>query len=118
MSVQISKEYQALNRATNLAEAQQGTNRMNYTDQSGISRNLADNIIKVQGRAFYNNNNIWIDANIALSDTRNSKTERIRFNSKAYFELLKQEAMLDYLNLGKNVRFVYNNQVYEIYDKG
>ena len=118
MSVQISKEYQALNKATNLAEAQQGTNRMNYTDQSGISRNLADNIIKVQGRAFYNNNNIWIDANIALADTRNSKTERIRFNSKAYFELLKQEAMLDYLNLGKNVRFVYNNQVYEIYDKG
>jgi Ca-activated chloride channel family protein len=117
ISVEISKEYQRLNLANNLSDAKQGTLRMNYTDQTGQGRNLADDIVNIQGRAFYNNNNNWIDANIALEQPKSKPTERILFNSKAYHELTKQVDALAFLNLGKNIRFVLNNRIYEIYDK-
>jgi hypothetical protein len=45
------------------------------------------------------------------------KKNRIQFASADYFSLLKQYPQASqFMSLGKNVSFVMNNQVYEIYE--
>lgn len=117
-SVRASQEQQTLNRATNLAAAQEGLglDRLNYTNNAGEVKNMGSNILNVQGRAFYLNNNQWLDANIALTNGSTQKAKRIQFNSDAYFKLLQNQATTPFLALGRNVRFELENMVYEIYE--
>ena len=115
-SVQISKESQSMNKAENIADSKQGIERMAYKDKSGISRNLSDGITNIQGRAMYNNNNEWVDANISLSMEKNLKTNRIKFDSEDYYKLMENDEAIAFLNLGRNVRFMMNNEVYEIFE--
>lgn len=115
-SVRISTENQAMNKASNIADTKQGIERMTYKDTKGNRRNLADGITNIRGRAMYNNNNQWIDANIALNKSKNIKTNRVKFNSEAYYKLMENEEAVAFLALGRNVRFMMNNQVYEIHE--
>ncbi len=113
-SVRSSKEVQTLNKANNIAQTQVGNTRLEFKDKNGLSQNLAGGIQNVQGRAFYNNNNVWIDSNVQV--VKNQNTNRIRFNSSDYFALMqKNPETVEILSLGQEVRFVLNNQVYEIY---
>lgn len=113
-SVRASKEAQAMNKADNLADTKQGVERMEYKDNAGNQRNLSDGIVNVKGRAMYNNNNEWVDADIALNTNKNIKTNRVKFNSEAYYKLMENEEAIAFLALGRNVRFMMDNQVYEI----
>jgi Ca-activated chloride channel family protein len=115
-SVRTSKESQAMNKASNLADAQQGVERLAYTDNLGNNRNLSEGIVNIQGRAMYNNNNEWLDANISLNQDKNIKTNRVKFNSEAYYKLMENEEAIAFLALGKNVRFMMNNAIYEIHE--
>lgn len=115
-SVRTSKESQAMNKASNLVDAQQGVERLAYTDNLGNNRNLSEGIVNIQGRAMYNNNNEWLDANISLNQDKNIKTNRVKFNSEAYYKLMENEEAIAFLALGKNVRFMMNNAIYEIHE--
>lgn len=114
-SVRASKENQALNQAETIGATRQGIERLDYKDAEGNTRNLGDDIVNVQGRAVYQNNNQWIDANLSLAENQNLKTNRVKFNSTAYYKLLENKEAVAFLKLGQNVRFVMNNQVYEVY---
>jgi Ca-activated chloride channel family protein len=116
--VQASKEMQEMNRAENVGAAKQGEERLVYKDKAGESRNLGESISNVRGRAVYQNNNNWLDANIALNaaENNNLKTNRIKFNSEAYFKLMQKEGANDFLALGKNVRFMLDSEVFEVYE--
>jgi Ca-activated chloride channel family protein len=115
-SVRASKESQAMNNASNLADAKQGTERLAYKDNLGNNRNLSEGIVNIQGRAMYNNNNEWLDANISLNQDKNIKTNRVKFNSEAYYKLMENQEAIAFLALGKNVRFMMNNEVYEVHE--
>ncbi len=115
-SVRASKENQAMNKAFNMEQITQSKKRLEYKDKTGTKRNLSEGIVNVQGRAIYNNNNQWVDATISLSKNQNLKTNRIKFNSDAYFKLLETQEAIAFLSLGQNVRFVMNNQIYDIYN--
>lgn len=116
-SVRASQEQQVLNKADNLGAAEKGLglDRLNYTNSAGEAKNMASDIVNVQGRAFYLNNNQWLDANIALANNT-QKAKRVQFNSEAYFKLLQNEAAVPFLALGRNVRFELENTVYEVYE--
>ncbi len=116
--VQASKEMQEMNRAENVGAAKQGEERLVYKDKAGESRNLGESISNVRGRAVYQNNNNWLDANIALNaaENNNLKTNRVKFNSEAYFKLMQKEGANDFLALGKNVRFMLDSEVFEVYE--
>lgn len=115
-SVRASKESQAMNKASNIADAKQGAERLAYRDNLGNNRNLSEGIVNIQGRAMYNNNNEWLDANISLNKDKNIKTNRVKFNSEAYYKLMENQEAVAFLALGKNVRFMMNNEVYEIHE--
>ena len=69
----------------------------------------------VGGRTFYQNGSQWIDGE-AQKQT-DAKHIRIQFESKEYFDLLqKNPKALTWLSLGKNVQFVLDNQIYEVYE--
>ena len=118
-SVEASEEIQTLNMSTNLSEISVGQERLTYEDAEGNVQNLAQDVQMVQGRAQYLNGTEWMDA--ALLDPMNNQlpTNRIAFNSKEYFKLLDEEpAAADFLALGRNIRFVLNGQIWEIFEEG
>jgi Ca-activated chloride channel family protein len=116
--VQASKEIQEMNRAENIGAVKQGEERLMYKDKTGQNHNLGEGISNVRGRAVYQNNNNWLDANIALqsSENNNLKTNRVKFNSEEYFKLMQKEGANDFLALGKNVRFMLENEVFEVFE--
>lgn len=116
--VRASQEQQLLNKADNLSMAESGfgSDRMNYTNLQGEQKNMGGDIVNVQGRAFYLNNNQWLDANIAMTDQTQQKAKRVQFNSDAYFKLLQNAEAVPFLAIGRNVRFELGSTVYEIYE--
>jgi Ca-activated chloride channel family protein len=114
-SVRASKEVQRMNYADNFAQTRQGQARMNFTDKEGGVTNLVQQVKNIQGRAIYNTGKFWVDSQVQLQRSR--KVKRIQFASEDYFKLLREEPQsAQFLALGQNVRFVMNNQVYEIYE--
>ncbi len=114
-SVTASEELQRLNRAENYFETKQGSGRMMYVDEKGIERNLTHQVRNIQGRAVYQSGKFWVDSELQNQKVKNQK--RIQFNSNEYFELLNDKPeTAQFLALGQNVRFYYDNTFYEIYE--
>ena len=114
-SVQTSKEIQALNKAANADQTRQGNSRLGYQDQTAPPRNLNQQVKNIQGRAVYNTGNFWVDSQVQAQ--KNNRKIRIQFVSKEYFDFLaKTPEAAQFLALGRNVRFVLNNKLYEIYE--
>ncbi len=111
-----SRELQAMNKASSLSGAIQGHDRLDYKDAAGAVQNIADNVKNVSGRAFYNAGRFWVDSLIQSGEKQYTLT-RIRFAGKAYFDLLKRNSeAAQVMALGRNVRFLLNGDVYEIYE--
>jgi len=114
-SIIISEEFQELNSATNFAEKKQGWERMNYKDDQGYQKNLTQQVRNILGRAVYQSGKYWIDSE--LQNQKNKKQKRIQFNSDEYYKLLKDKPETSqFLALGQNVRFFYENIFYENYE--
>jgi Ca-activated chloride channel family protein len=114
-SVTASEEVQGLNTAGNVAETKQGSSRMNYKDSKGNEVNLTQQVRNIQGRAIYQSGNFWVDSELQNQKVKNQK--RIQFSSDEYFKLLKDKPETSqFLALGQNVRFYYDNTFYEIYE--
>ena len=114
-SVRASQENQRMAKAEDLGQSQQGKKRLEFKDQKGQTQNLGDDIRLVQGRAFYLNENRWVDGNLALEEFEPQKERRIQFASAEYFKLLKEEKHREILSLGQNLRFLAGEEVIEIY---
>jgi Ca-activated chloride channel family protein len=70
----------------------------------------------VNGRNFFQNEQQqWVDSGV--QNQSNAKRVRLQFNSAEYFALAAREARaLPWLSLGRNVQFVLDDTVYEIYE--
>jgi Ca-activated chloride channel homolog len=66
------------------------------------------------GKTFFQNNNQWQDSE--LQRNQNARRVRVQFGSPDYFALTKNSKALPWLSLGKNVQFVLNNTIYEVYE--
>lgn len=114
-SIAASEELQALNSASNFAETKQGSERINYKDENGIQQNLSRQVKNILGRAVYQSGKFWIDSE--LQNQKNKKEKRIQFNSDEYFKLLKEKPVTSqFLALGQNVRFYFEDTFYEIFE--
>jgi Ca-activated chloride channel family protein len=114
-SVRASKEVQDLNIATNYAQTQQGKSRLGFIDHKGQKRNLVQQVKNIQGRAIYNTGKFWLDSRV--QNEKSKQTQKIQFASSDYFKLLEEEPLsAQFLALGKNVRFVLKDTIYEIYE--
>ncbi len=120
---EVEEEYESMfetKSAKSVASSQniQQQNNMNYlSDKEVIGYDGAFNdVVMNNGRAFFNNNNVWVDSEI--QNNMHLKLNRIEFASEDYYNLLKNEPeAASYLALGNNIKFVFNNQIYEIYEK-
>jgi Ca-activated chloride channel family protein len=92
--------------APSLIPAQEANVRLaQYSDQGKF----------VSGKNFFQNDKQWIDPSIQT--VKNAKHVRIKFNSDDYFALArKNPAALPWLALGRNIQFVLNDEIYEIYE--
>jgi Ca-activated chloride channel family protein len=114
-SVTVSEEVQGLNQASNYGETKQGSGRMNYKDDEGYERNLTQQVKNVQGRAIYQSGKFWVDSELQKRKTMDEK--RIQFNTDEYFKLLNDKPeTAQFLALGQNVRFYYEDTFYEIFE--
>jgi Ca-activated chloride channel family protein len=114
-SVTVSEEVQGLNQASNYGETKQGSGRMDYVDDNGYVQNLTQQVKNVQGRAVYQSGKFWVDSELQKRKSKNEK--RIQFNSDEYFTLLNDKPeTAQFLALGQNVRFYYDDTFYEIFE--
>ncbi|MFZ2322733.1 MAG: VIT domain-containing protein [Ignavibacteriaceae bacterium] len=114
-SVKVSEEFQSLNSASNFKQTQQGNERLNYIDSKGVNQNLSQQVRNVLGRAVYQQDKFWVDSELQKRETKNVK--RIQFGTDEYFKLLNKEPeTAQFLALGQNVKFFYNNTFYEVYE--
>ncbi len=114
-SVRTSEEFRDLNLASNIAQTKQGGNRLDYSDGTGNIRNLSQQVKTVLGRAVYQSDEFWIDSK--LQKHKSAKIHRIKFASDEYFNLLSEnKEAAQFLALGQNVRFYYDNKFYEIFN--
>lgn len=110
-----SSEVQVLGNADKLSDNRQGMVRMLYKDKTGKTQNFSTQVKNVQGRAVYQSNDEWID--LYVQNSKSQKSNRIQFASTEYFTLLnKYPETSQFLSLGRNVKFVYKNNLYEIYE--
>jgi len=114
-SVQVSKEFQELNVASNYSQMRQGQSRLGYVDKKGNIQNITQQVKNIQGRAIYNNGDSWVDSRIQTQKFK--RTIRIQFASKEYFELMKNKPESgQFLALGQKVRFTLEDILYEIFE--
>ena len=104
--MRASSEVQKLNQAEAMAETRSGSDHLPGPDRQ---------FKMVQGKAFYANDGVWIDARV--QEANKLPLTRIAFASGAYFELLKKQPELaPVLALGRHVRFVSAGRIIEIFD--
>ncbi|MCP5053039.1 MAG: VWA domain-containing protein, partial [bacterium] len=116
-SARTSQELQQLNTADNFAQTQAGKSRLGYRDSKGNMQNVVNQLKNVQGRAFYNTGKFWVDSYVQQQNKPNQTVNRIQFASEEYFKLIAKEPLsAQFLALGRNIRFVMNNIIYEIYE--
>lgn len=114
-SIRVSKEFQDLNSAANYNQTKQGNERLYYTDSKGQKQNLANQVRNILGRAFYQQDKYWVDSELQKREMK--KAKRIQFNSDEYFTLLNKEPKTaQFLALGQNVKFFYNDVFYEVHE--
>ncbi len=113
-SVQASKANQSMNQASNIrTETKKALKKLDYFDNSGKSVSMNEKIKNVESRAFYYTGDKWVDSK--LQSNIKAETQHIRFNSEEYFAFLNANPKVSkILSLGKNIRFMYNKQVYEV----
>jgi len=110
-----SSEVQNLGYSERLEDSKQGASRMLYKDKTGKTQNLSSQVRNIQGRAVYQKNDEWID--LYVQNSKNQKMNRIQFASTEYFNLLnKYPETSQFLSLGQNVKFIYKNNLYEVYE--
>jgi Ca-activated chloride channel family protein len=115
-AARASTEMQALNYSSNIDANLQGKGRLNYKAKDGSLQNVASQVRNILGRAFYNNGSNWMDVSVQKQKA-DVKKNRIQFASAEYFDLLKKYPLApQFMSLGKNVSFVMNNEVWEIYE--
>ncbi len=67
------------------------------------------------GKSFFQNGEQWVDSEIQKMP--NAKRVRVQFNSPEYFALMKKDSkMLAWLSQGRNVQFVLEGTIYEVYE--
>jgi Ca-activated chloride channel family protein len=113
--VYSSETVQSMSGATSLEAGRQTDQRLSYRNAEGEKQNLVKQNLFVQGRAFYQAGDFWIDSYIQQNN--DADVVRIQIASKGYFDLLNNEkGTAKFLALGRNVRFFWKGQIYEIYE--
>jgi Ca-activated chloride channel family protein len=78
-----------------------------------VAQNYAEQVKVVNGRAFYQNGNIWTDN--TAQEKKDLKRKEIKFNSDEYFDLLVQHPdALPWFSLGSDVDVVIDDTLYVI----
>ena len=81
--------------------------------RASVSRNYAQQVQLVNGRAFYQNGNVWTDSTAQTRKALKQKT--VKFASEEYFMLLRaRPAAASWLALGSNVDVVVDDTLISI----
>jgi Ca-activated chloride channel family protein len=91
--------------------------RLGANGQRGQTRTVSQPMRYAAGKNFTQNERYWIDSAVQTAEAAKAKRNRVAFNSDAYFALLaKEPKAAQWLALGRNVQFVLNGTIYEIFE--
>jgi Ca-activated chloride channel family protein len=110
-SVATSKQLQAMHDKKNIV--QNYAQGMTFTDAEGKKQELNQQVRNILGRAMYQNGTSWIDP--AVQKKKYNRNVQIKYGTEDYFKLLKEKPLTaKFFSLGRNVRFVFENTLYEV----
>jgi Ca-activated chloride channel family protein len=91
--------------------------RKDANGQTGRTRTVSQPMRYAAGKNFTQNERYWIDSTVQTAEVAKAKRTRVEFNSDAYFALLvKEPKAAQWLALGRNVQFVLNGTIYDIFE--
>ncbi len=121
-AVQNSKAVQAMKSSLNEQQAAQAAGLAkssapaapgNTGYRASVTRNYAQQVQLVNGRAFYQNGNVWTDSTAQAKGALRQKS--VKFGSEEYFRLLRaRPAAAPWLALGSNVDVVVDDTLISI----
>ncbi|MFP6902715.1 MAG: hypothetical protein VCB81_03550, partial [Verrucomicrobiia bacterium] len=92
--------------------------RLGANGQRGQTRTVSQPMRYVAGKNFTQNERYWVDSAVQTAEAAKAKRNRVAFNSDAYFALLtKEPKAAQWLALGRNVQFVLNGTIHEIFEE-
>lgn len=92
--------------------------RRDANGQVGQTRMVSQPMRYAAGKNFTQNERYWVDSAVQTAEAAKAKRNRVAFNSDAYFALLtKEPKAAQWLALGRNVQFVLNGTIYEIFEE-
>jgi Ca-activated chloride channel family protein len=104
-----------LNAGTGLDSVTVGRSALAETSAAERVTQYAQQQRFVSGRNFFQNDKKWVDSSVQTKAS--ARRVRIQFGSPEYFEFAGKNATArPWLALGRNVEFVLDNVVYEIYE--
>lgn len=110
-SVAASKDVQSMNISKNISR--NISTEVKYEDSEGNMQSIHQQVKTISGKAFYNNNAYWIDP--AVQKKKYTRTFQIKYGSNEYFRLLQEKPLTGrFFSLGKNVKFIYEDILYEV----
>jgi Ca-activated chloride channel homolog len=110
-SVAASKELQSMADTKNINK--NISSEVKIEDSQGNVQSVNKQIKNILGKAFYNNNQFWIDP--AVQKKKYSQSIKIKYGTDDYFRLLQDKPLTArFFSLGKNVKFVYEEVFYEV----
>ncbi len=91
--------------------------RLGTNGQRGKTRTVSQPMRFAAGKNFTQNERYWVDSAVQTAEVAKAKRTRVEFNSDAYFALLvKEPKASQWLALGRNVQFVLNGTIYDIFE--
>jgi Ca-activated chloride channel homolog len=91
--------------------------RKDANGQTGRARTVSQPMRFAAGKNFTQNERYWMDSAVQTAEVAKAKRTRVEFNSDAYFALLvKEPKAAQWLALGRNVQFVLNGTIYDIFE--
>jgi len=112
--VDAARSIGEMRRARSAPAAEQASRSSYSRDAVGMRAQVATRY--VQGRAFFQSGDIWIDSRVQ-SAPKDASRRRVAFGSEAYFELLEEHPQAAaWLSVASNVELVLGGEVVEVYD--
>lgn len=110
-SIAASKEVQSMNYSKNISGNISAEVKIEDTD--GNVQSVNQQVRNILGKAFYNNNQYWIDPEVQKK--KYNQTVQIKYGTEEYFKLLQDKPSTGkFFSLGRNVKFVYEETLYEV----
>jgi hypothetical protein len=115
-TIKSNEGKKSVDASLNVQQLASTSNSEEIVNQQNINNTqISQQIKNINNKAFYQSNDYWIDG--SAQSYNDKKPFKILFASDEYFDFIKKNpTAVAILSLGKNIRFIWEGKLIEIYE--